>query len=133
MDQTLADGVIITLLGALLAVAGWALRRQVTSNQATRDAINRMAANFDVLNTGASAGARGLITDLRTELRTATGELARELGQLRREHDTLAERHNSAQITSATMAERINVNRETLLELRRELAAFARGLPPPTG
>lgn len=131
------DPVVVALLAALfaatLSAAGWAVRRQITGQDANRRAItdlgerfaaelNKVAVTLAELNTGASAGARAAITDLRAELRAGLRDVSHDLGQLRSEHDNLAERHHSLNGTTVQLAERVNGTRELLFELRREIA-----------
>jgi len=149
VPQSTVDTILGVLITAVLGVLGYSIRRQITSNDTTRIALTQQATDFTAaltrlgetfadkvgqmtvslaeLNTGASAGARAAIADLRLELRTGISNLDHDVGQLRTEHDALAERHHSLNVTVTTLAERGNLTRELVHEIRRDLGRVGSG------
>lgn len=134
MSQATFNTLLGVALAALFASIGFAIRRQITAGEANREALAEMRDSFAnelrnvsvtlaELNTGASAGARAAISDLRAELRQGLRDVTRDVAHLRTEHDNLAERHANLNGTAVQLAERVNGTRELLFEVRREMAA----------
>ena len=133
MSQATFNTLLGVALAAMFAAIGYAIKRQITAGEAWRKALSdfadkftrelgKVAVSLAELNTGASAGARAAISDLREELRTGLNGVTRDVGQLRTEHDNLAERHANQNGSVIQLAERINATRELLFELRRDQA-----------
>lgn len=83
------------MFGAL----GWVINRQVETNRKTLVTLGDLRGEMQVLNTGASLGAREAIA--RLELRIA---------QLDSEQTALLERHNKLNESFAILAQRFNDN-----------------------